>query len=321
MSQLVQQRTTVRESHRIRRHLAGALIICRKPPAGLDPFQRLNRRLLLGELQRYRQRGRFPRNHQFRREVPEFVDVHGTRCAVGHLLDVSGQGALVQHIASTDNNARVGQLARLPELRAWLAAVGLTVEEAGRIQPSYCFTESVVCFCDQSPMPNLALGTFVGNRAFSRQVRVDRIEGDDTNVEVGDVVTVTDAGATDSRILLTWQRDGDGMYPAGTRLVIHDESVNCTLNEDTFNRPVSIDFLFGARREPTTTRCIEAFATVDERWNRTICGDSPMSIPQTDWTADEGCSLPSSSSASLGSVGLTSIAVLAAILAYRRRRG
>ena len=122
------------EQARVRDHLIGAERSARRRRPRLDPHTALCRALLLDELSHYRQRGRFPRNvARGTQPVPQIIDEHGTRCAVAHLMEISGQGELVRHIADTENDARVHALARLPELRAWLGAAGLSLDEAARI--------------------------------------------------------------------------------------------------------------------------------------------------------------------------------------------
>jgi MYXO-CTERM domain-containing protein len=136
-----------RELHRIRRHLRRAEVAARRAPdADLDPLRRMVRALLLDELAAYRARGLFPRNHVVRGLHPVFVDEVGTRCAVAHLLDASGQSALVDDIASRRNLAYVDELADEPALVAWLHAAGLTLAEAAAIQPGYTFVPSS-CVC------------------------------------------------------------------------------------------------------------------------------------------------------------------------------
>lgn len=106
----------------------------------LDAEQRAARVAALDELRAYRMAGRFPHNHgESAARVPVFVDMHGTHCAVGHLLAVTGETELVERIRSTRNLARVPDLAGEPGLAEWLDANGLTVEEAAHIQPAYDF--------------------------------------------------------------------------------------------------------------------------------------------------------------------------------------
>ena len=104
----------------------------------LSVAQRAARAQHIAELARYRVRGVFPHNHDYRdRRMPYFVDEHGTRCALAHLIEESGEGALVERIRSTRNNAYVAELADDRPLLAWLDDAGLSVAEAARIQPAY----------------------------------------------------------------------------------------------------------------------------------------------------------------------------------------
>ncbi len=104
----------------------------------LTPTQRASRTKLIGWLREYRDAGKFPRNDRFANEaVPFFRDSRGTLCAMAYLVDRSGRGDIVDHIAKTRNNAYIRELIDDRELVAWLDASGLTASEAARIQPAY----------------------------------------------------------------------------------------------------------------------------------------------------------------------------------------
>jgi hypothetical protein len=104
----------------------------------LNPSQRAMRTKLIAWLRDYRNAGTFPENDRFAdRAMPFFRDSHGTLCAMAYLVDRSGGGDIVDHIAKTRNNAFIRQLTDDPALVAWLEASGLTVDEAARIQPQY----------------------------------------------------------------------------------------------------------------------------------------------------------------------------------------
>ena len=105
--------------------------------ASLSPAQRAKRAALVDELARYRDRARFPRNLQFARDTPFFIDDRGVRCAMAQLIEAHDGAALVARVAATANNAYVRDLAGNPVFRAWLVDHGLTLAEAARIQPSY----------------------------------------------------------------------------------------------------------------------------------------------------------------------------------------
>lgn len=136
------------EVARVAAHIEGAEQLARSArPRGLDRLRHIVRTLLLQELEAYRREGVFPKNRDFpERAVPYFVDADGTRCAMAYLLELGGASALVAKIASERNNAFVHELADEPELLSWLDAAGLTVDEAARIQPSYCASNTtMVC--------------------------------------------------------------------------------------------------------------------------------------------------------------------------------
>lgn len=147
--------TAGHENERLQRHFGGVLGLL--GPAGpgalglgepgLGAAQRVHRAALLEELARYRARGRFPKNYRYAAPTPAFVDeVDGTRCAVAHLLEASGEGALVARIAAQSNHARVRDLAGDEAFRGWLWRHGLSVREAAIIQPSYCHV-AAACVC------------------------------------------------------------------------------------------------------------------------------------------------------------------------------
>ena len=103
-------------------------------PAGASAWRRA---VTLWALARYAWRGRFPHNPAPGTRHPIFRDARGTPCAVGHLLAAQGHGARVDAVAAHHNFARVPELARAPWVGPTLLALGLTVEEAARVQPSY----------------------------------------------------------------------------------------------------------------------------------------------------------------------------------------
>jgi len=106
--------------------------------ATLSASQRVERTRLIGWLREYRNAGRFPINDRFpNRMVPFFRDSRGTLCAMAYLIARSGRTEIVDRIAAERNNAYIAQLTDDPALVSWLAASGLSVSEAARIQPEY----------------------------------------------------------------------------------------------------------------------------------------------------------------------------------------
>jgi hypothetical protein len=127
------------EVTRIRAHLeAVEAELLAADVSRLTAAQRAARARHIARLREYRLAGVFPHNHTVAdRRVPVFVDEHGTHCAVGYLLARDGRGDVVGRVRTTRNNATVHELADDPDLVAWLAEAGLTLEEATRIQPTY----------------------------------------------------------------------------------------------------------------------------------------------------------------------------------------
>lgn len=104
----------------------------------LSVEQRASRTKLIAWLREYRNAGRFPQNDRFPNRIVPFIrDSQATLCAMAYLVDRSGRGDIVDHIANTRNNAYIRDLTDDQALVTWLDASGLSVGEAARIQPSY----------------------------------------------------------------------------------------------------------------------------------------------------------------------------------------
>jgi hypothetical protein len=131
------------EIARVQRHLALVERDLRaRDTRGLTPEQRTARSKHIDRIQAYRERGRFPHNHEFPgKRVPCFVDRHGTRDVLAHLMESTGQHELVRRVSTTRNHATLRELVADskigPALHAWLVSAGLSVEEARKLQPSY----------------------------------------------------------------------------------------------------------------------------------------------------------------------------------------
>jgi hypothetical protein len=328
-----------RERARVREHLVGAQRSAQRRRVRLDPLAALCRALLLDELGRYRRRGLFPLHPGGAREIPQFIDAHGTRCAVAHLMQITGQGELVRRIAETDNAASVHALARLPELGAWLAAAGLSLDEAARIQPAYCYYhEADACFCstdwsagqvDPSGVTGLAVGAIVALDERVIRVRVDHIGGTLPGLAVGDERELGRGLAADARgaldvgseLLLGYDSTAsmsDAGAPALIRvqpqLAIDGSSVTCSYNSATANRPVSVDTALDALLA-MGGGCIDILANDDSGWNQRTCDNSGLVDSQS-----ETCNLAPASGDALATGELTSAALIVALLLYRRQR-
>lgn len=162
---------TVREVPRIQGHLLGAeMLLLARDVSALPAEVRASRARLISVLRSYRERGQFPRNHDFvGRRVPYFVDVHGTPCAVAYLMQSTGDADLVARIASMRNNARIHELADEPELVAWLGRNGLSIDEAARIQPTYGYVRR-----ERNNGAAIMTGTTLGLEATSIMLNLDR---------------------------------------------------------------------------------------------------------------------------------------------------
>ncbi len=186
------------ECSRVQNHLA--LATARMQPSdGLTELQRLVRSLLLDALREYREIGIFPQNPSSTEQLPIFIDANNTRCAMAHLLELGGEHELVARIARERNNAWVHELADEPRLLAWLAAAGLSVQEAAAIQPSYCGSEHH-CVCNpfafnqrNAPVRDIFVArvTQDAGSAFSVQAEVTQTFGVDGGVVVGQSVTLS----------------------------------------------------------------------------------------------------------------------------------
>jgi MYXO-CTERM domain-containing protein len=179
------------ERTRVAQHIFRAETQARRRKVRLRPLQRLARALLLRELAHYRARGRFPKNRDFSALTPYFIDAEGTRCAVAHLLDASGEPSLVERIARQRNHARVAELANEPRLVAWLDAAGLSLEEAAQIQPSYCFDRRG-CVCDGRASGYFEVSTSDAPKSGVVTARVEAIHGtpSEDKLQIGDEVRV-----------------------------------------------------------------------------------------------------------------------------------
>ncbi len=135
----------VGEVPRIRAHFDSVLTELPAHDVGhLTADQRARRAALITALGAYRDRGLFPRNHDFGAlPMPYFVDREsGVLCAVAHLLESTGRRDIVDRVARTNNNVWVMELRGDSAFTGWLDRSGLTLAEAARIQVPYVETAS-----------------------------------------------------------------------------------------------------------------------------------------------------------------------------------
>ncbi len=106
--------------------------------AATKPELAARRAELLGYLDDYIARGITPTNAQLPWRTPVFIDDQGAICAVGYLIERSVGRALPERIAKEHRYDFLEDIARaMPEVRAWVASSGLTLDELASIQPAY----------------------------------------------------------------------------------------------------------------------------------------------------------------------------------------
>lgn len=102
---------------------------------GLPEASRTMRRTLVDALRAYGQRGVFAQNVYWPgHAISSLIDPFETRCALAHLIDVSGATDLLGRLAATQNHAFVPALLEDEGFVKWLDAVGLRPSEAAWIQ-------------------------------------------------------------------------------------------------------------------------------------------------------------------------------------------
>jgi antitoxin component YwqK of YwqJK toxin-antitoxin module len=106
--------------------------------SALSPELKRARMQHLDVLHAYVLKGEFPQNKWRAGRVPVFIDDAGVHCAVGFLIQQSGNAALAKRIAANNNYIRVYDIAD-PEMLVWQKKSGFTVHELALIQPTYDF--------------------------------------------------------------------------------------------------------------------------------------------------------------------------------------
>jgi hypothetical protein len=299
--------------------------------SALPPLRRLVRTLLLQELARYRRAGRFPRNRDFRALTPYFIDAAGTRCAVAHLLEVSGEGALVQRIARERNHARVCELADEPRLRAWLQVAGLSLEEAAAIQPAYpAFAERAACVCGGEvnwtfiapfgtlPADGVLVGTVVGGNDQQLLVRVDAAEGVTAPYAIDQEVMVaptpgSSLPAIGKTVVVVVQQEpvepgSDPAVPLVGAVLTDEGTYTCKSGKLTLG-PLSQDQLISALR---AERCKEQLAAYNTAWGESV-SERERGL--------QNCAVPSGAPRDDVPTTLGILLALGSLLAARRRLG
>jgi len=102
----------------------------------LNISQKAKREQLLQELHSYALASRFPVNLHYSFQTPIFIDDFDTHCAVGYLMQQSGNDRLARAISEVQNLAYVAEI-QVNGVSAWAHEHGFSLDELAWIQPGY----------------------------------------------------------------------------------------------------------------------------------------------------------------------------------------
>ncbi|HVK68570.1 MAG TPA: hypothetical protein VM694_29125 [Polyangium sp.] len=308
-----------REKARLVAHFRTVLAELRgRDTSHLSSEQRAARAGLIAELQRYARTGRFPRNLDFHGiRMPYFVDAFGTRCAMAHLIEATGEADLVARVAKTANNAFIREIEGDIALRAWLDRAGLTAAEAARIQPSYCFVSKAdACFCQNNGVDVVAVAeaTVTAIQAGGMATaKVDVLHGAAlTSPMVGDTIDVYNAGSTVGAPVLVGITENNSSVGAVQLDAAGSVKLSCGLDVPKISKQDAINAMLATTSGGENSACSDYLEKKDAVWGESQCGSE-----ESGDEIDGGCSLTAAGGASpllLGSL------VLAAATFARRRR-
>lgn len=290
------------ERRRVAAHIARGECGARaRDTSTLPSLVRFARALLLDELRRYHVRGRFPQNRDFvDARTPYFIDAEGTRCAVAHLLEVSGEVALMERIARERNNALVPALGVYDRLLAWLDAVGLSVEEAALIQPTYGCVEASMCFCGGYPRINGQSRVPVDGVAEASRVRVIEQDGGGQSVvfrvdvvhgtsrfSEGQEFEALNAGDAQSALYATASSDNSDRPFDRVYFLSAEGSVDCVTSTSEVLHVSKAD----AMRALQSAQCRATLISIDPRFQTGNCAESirPVDPALRNAPAQSGC--------------------------------
>lgn len=125
------------EKSRMKDHLEHIRAVL-QASAATKPELAARRAELLGYLDDYIARGITPTNAHLPWRTPVFIDDQNAICAVGYLIERSVGRALPDKIAREHRYDFLEDIAAaMPEVRAWVASSGFTLDELASIQPAY----------------------------------------------------------------------------------------------------------------------------------------------------------------------------------------
>lgn len=301
------------EDARLREHFRGALEeLAGADTSSLAVEQRDARARVTSSLRAYAARGRFPRNDRFPGKlVPFFIDRAGTRCAVAHLVEHTGDAPIARAIRATVNNGLVGEfVAPHPAIVAWAQENGLSLAELSRIQPSYCFvTNADACFCPGSPAAQVAEVSIT--TASTQMGTVTSVQGTGP-LKVGDTVMVYTAIQDGDVLLVT--SDAMGNTATAGKLTKGDPSKvdtsSCGGTAPALSKADATAALFATAPGGDASSCSAALDKVNDYWGTSQCDN--------DTEGGGGCSIGSPMP---GPFAFTALALgMAAWLQRRRAR-
>jgi hypothetical protein len=243
---------------------------------------RARRAAFIKTLATYRDRCQFPQNTLAPdRLVTVFVDKtddQNTHCAVGFLMATDGRSDLVERIHATRNTATIWELADDPEVADWVAGSGLSLYEAARIQPGYCFTNfGGTCLCGgHSQRPTgVAEGT-IATLELEGEVTVTLTAVHGTGATVGEVRRATRLGddTVGRRVLIMLSETV--LADRGPAFVGTTDDVTCISgygSDPTYKATVPTDVYVTAL---LSEDCIGSLETHDPDLGLSVCDiDSP----------------------------------------------
>src|SRR5579862_4231712 len=129
--------TLADEKLRMRTHFEAVRDLLATRPA-TRPDLEAKRKHILELFDAYIAKGTTPKNEHLPWRTPVFIDDEGTICAVGFLIEQTAGRPVADKIATTHRYSYLEEIAAaMPEVRDWVAASGLTLEELSLIQPGY----------------------------------------------------------------------------------------------------------------------------------------------------------------------------------------
>ena len=126
------------EQEQIRIHLAYVEhLLKKKDVSSLSLELQQKRKKAINLLRNYWRKGEFPSNYDYPNErKPCFRDKKDRICAVGYLVQQTGNEDLVKEIEASENYSTIYEMTN-PELITWVEQSGLTLKECAMIQPTY----------------------------------------------------------------------------------------------------------------------------------------------------------------------------------------